>query len=327
MDDELVALLRNLLGQDPLPKPFDLLEIARGRAREPGGPKLSPAAKRLLAEIVGSRRPLETALGLPEGFRADTKLRQRVQTMLGRLLLGVLAERAFESIYKSTLGTTELALEDARGARDDTDYRVLNGKGRPVFRINIKFHGTLFQKAEELVGLDPEDCFALATYKIKQGLDKQDKEFLPYVFIVVSCPVSALDVGAAIPTEFVDLACAVSASRRVSGKRRLEEKIVDHLAAGRARTFMRMLNELTAKLSVAPWRIISARRADNLLRQLLFERVYAVRVRAFNRNYRNAEVDMHLSLAKDMTPLAGLLQEIGAIGLHGVASKLERGAF
>lgn len=325
MGDELVALLRGLFGGEALPKPFDLLEIARGAAREPGGPKLSPAAKRLLAEIVGSKRPLETALGLPEGFRADAKLRQRAQMMLGRLLLGVVAERAFESIYETTLGTTELALEDARGARDDTDYRVLNGKGRPVFRINIKFHGTLFQKARDLVGLEPEDCFALATYKIKQGLDKQDKEFLPYVFVVVSCPVSALDIGAAIPAEFVDLACAVYASKKISGKRKLEEKIVEHLAAGRARTFSRVLGDLEEKLAVAPWRTISARRADNLLRELLFERVYAVRVRAFNRNYRNAEVDMHLSLARDMTPLGDLLREIGEIGLHGVASKLERG--
>ena len=47
-----------------------------------------------------------------------------------------------------------------------TDYRVLNGGGRQVFRLNIKFHGTLFGKAPELVGLDSEDCFPLATYKI-----------------------------------------------------------------------------------------------------------------------------------------------------------------
>ena len=51
--------------------------------------------------------------------------------------------------------------------------------------INIKFHDTAFRKAAELVGLDPGDCFALATYKIYQGLQKQEKEVLPYLFAVV----------------------------------------------------------------------------------------------------------------------------------------------
>ncbi len=37
-------------------------------------------------------------------------------------------------------------------------------------------------KAAELVGLDPSDCFALATYKIYQGLQKQEEEVLPYLF-------------------------------------------------------------------------------------------------------------------------------------------------
>ncbi|MGH9254213.1 MAG: hypothetical protein ACRD3C_06540 [Vicinamibacterales bacterium] len=245
--------------------------------------------------------------------------------MLGQLLLGLVAERAFEAIYKSTLGTTELRLEDEREGRTDTDYRVLNGAGRPVFRMNIKFHGTLFRDARKLVDLDPEDCFALATYKIKQGLDKQDSEVLPYVFVVVSCPVSALAVGAAIPKEFVDLSSLVHASRRISGKRRIEEKIVGYLADGRVPQFAATLTDLQAKIAAAPWRILSARRADQLLREKLFERVYAVRVRGFTRSYRNAEVDMHLSLSRDMTPLPDLLKKIAEVGLHGVTGMFERG--
>lgn len=245
--------------------------------------------------------------------------------MLGQLLLGLLAERAFESIYKRTLGTTELRLEDSRGARTDTDYRVLNGQGRPVFRMNIKFHGTLFRQAKELVGLEPADCFALATYKIKQGLDKQNAEVLPYVFVVVSSPVSALNVGAAIPRDFIHLACLVHASKRVAGKRKVEEKIVECLADGRVSSFVGTLTELQGMIAQAPWRILSARRAEKLLRDHLFERVYAVRVRGFTRSYRNAEVDMHLSLTSDMTPLADLLAKIADTGLHRVAGELERG--
>ncbi len=191
--------------------------------------------------------------------------------------------------------------------------------------MNIKFHGTLFRQAKELVGLEPEDCFALATYKIKQGLDKQNSEVLPYVFVVVSSPASALDVGAAIPRDFVHLACLIHASRRVKGKRKVEERIVERLADGRVPAFAKTLSELQTQISRAPWRILSARKAEQLMLKLLFERVYAVRVRAFNRHYRNAELDMHFSLASDMTPLPDLLAKIAATGLHRVAGELERG--
>ena len=62
-----------------------------------------------------------------------------------------------------------------------------------------------------------------------------------------------------------------------------------------------------------------------LLRDLLFQRVYAVRVRAFARHYRNAELDMHFSLTNDLTPLKKFLLSARARGLHGLAVDLERG--
>jgi hypothetical protein len=325
MASDAAGLLRAIFGSASLPHPFDLLELVSGGVSEPGGKRLSPAARKLIAELRTSSNPTLRALDLPKDFAPEQRLRERMQTMLGQLLLGLLAERAFEEIYKKTLGITELRLEDEREGRSDTDYRVLNGQGRPVFRMNIKFHGTLFRQARELVGLAPEDCFALATYKIKQGLDKQDSEILPYVFVVVSSPVSALHVGAVIPRDFVDLACLIHASKKVKGKRKIEERIVEELADGRVPAFRPTLDELQQKIAAAPWRILSARRADDLLRKRLFERVYAVRVRGFTRSYRNAEVDMHFSLSSDMTPLTELLAKIGATGIHGVTGMLERG--
>jgi hypothetical protein len=79
------------------------------------------------------------------------------------------------------------------------------------------------------------------------------------------------------------------------------------------------------EIAAAAWRILSARKADQLLRERLFERVYAVRVRAFARNYRNAEVDMHFSLSQDLTRLSEFLQLLKDRGLHGLTGHLERG--
>ena len=104
------------------------------------------------------------------------------------MLLGTLAGRCFEKSYRNIVQTDELRLEDDRLSRTGTDYRVFNVHSQPVFRINIKFHGTQFRKAVELVNLSPDDCFALATYKIHSATKKQEQEFLPYLFVVVNVP-------------------------------------------------------------------------------------------------------------------------------------------
>jgi hypothetical protein len=242
-------------------------------------------------------------------------------------MLGELAERAFENIYRETMGTNELLLEDDRSSRNETDYRVLNGQQRPVFRINIKFYGTLFRNARNLVGLDPEDCFALATYKIYQGLQKHEAERLPYVFVIVGVPgLTGARVGAAIPEDMVHLVSLVHSSSRISGKRSVEERVVESLIeAEQPDPFTSELSSFRQEIHKASWYVLSARRADQLLREKLFDRVYAVRVRAFARNYRNAELDMHFSLSQDLRTLKEFLTIARERGLHGLAVDLERG--
>ncbi len=250
----------------------------------------------------------------------------KARATLGQLLLGVIAERAFEEIYKTTMGTSELRLEDFRDSRNETDYRVLNGKGLPVFRINIKFHGTQFRNAIALVGLDPADCFALATYKIYQALQKQDKEVLPYIFAIVGvADLTGVLVGEAFPEELVHLNSLILGSK-VSGKRDVEDRIVLYLLdQPQSESVRATVGEFTRRIREAEWRVISARKADDLLRKKLFDRVYAVRVRAFARNYRNAELDMHFSLKGDLTRLEEFLDLLKTRGLHGLTAHLERG--
>lgn len=177
------------------------------------------------------------------------------------------------------------------------------------------------------MGLDPEDCFALATYKIHQGLRKQETERLPYLFVIVGVPgLTGASVGAAVPDELVHLVSLVHAARKVSGKRGVEERVVAHLLeADPPEPCRTALHSVRERINGAGWYVLSARRADQLLRRDLFDRVYAVRVRAFARNYRNAELDMHFSLSKDLTPLERFLGSLASRGLHGISVDLERG--
>ncbi len=176
------------------------------------------------------------------------------------------------------------------------------------------------------MSLEPEDCFALATYKINFALEKQQAEHLAYIFLIVGVPtLTGAVVGETIPEDLVHLSAIVHETG-VTKKRAVEDAIVECLALRpHVAGFEETVKGYYGRIRSAPWYVLSARRAFNLLREKLFERAYALRVRAFARNYRNAELDMHFSLTNDLTPLSEFLRVLREDGLHGLVSRLERG--
>lgn len=327
--DNLLGVLHRLYPEGP-PRQFALLHIITRLKTGESARELARSSRvtlRRLESLAAAADPIENIFGCNLASTASSDALMRPRGIIGQLILGELAERAFLEIFRQTIGTDQLVLEDDRSSRTETDYRILNGQQRPVFRINIKFHGTLFRNARNLVGLEPEDCFALATYKIGQGLQKQNSERLPYLFVIVGVPgLTGSSVGGSIPEDLAHLIAFVHASPKVSGKRAIEERVVSHLIqTEQPDPFRTALRDSQEELEHAEWRVLSARRADRLLRERLFERVYAVRVRAFARNYRNAELDMHFSLREDLTPLRDFLINLKDRGIHGLAVDLERG--
>lgn len=238
---------------------------------------------------------------------------------IAQMLLGALAERRFEGLSDEITGPGVLRIEDHRPSRTDTDYRLLNGQGNPICRLNIKFHGTLFRDAKRYVGLEPEDCFALATYKINNALKRQEEERLPYVFLVLSVPeLSAPEVARLVPSDYVWTLAVLK------GRRLVEEAIVERL---RAVDHRERFQSIFQKMPEGKFRIISARKAYNLLREKLFERVHALTLKGFTRRFRNAEVDMHFSLSKELTPLRTFFELLIRESPQRVAVGLDRGDY
>lgn len=243
---------------------------------------------------------------------------------LGQLLVGRAAERAFEDIFREEMESEELEVRDLREGRTDTDYRLYNGQGRPVYRINIKFHGALFERAPEMVGIEPNDCFALATYKIQGSLKKQEEEGLPFIFAIVGVRLlSGEKVGARIPSKYIDGTAFIYQSPKAQGKRNFEDRIVDRLVAQSVSAFADAYEAIHSADSY----ILSARRADNLVHQLLYDRVFALRIPRFTQQFRAAEVDMHFSLRADLTPLRDFLHVLREEGQAKVVTLLERGDY
>lgn len=186
---------------------------------------------------------------------------------IAQMLLGALGERRFEELSDEITGGV-LRIEDHRPSRTDTDYRLLNGNANPICRLNIKFHGTLFREAKRFVGLEPQDCFALATYKINNALRRQEEERLPYVFLVLSVPeLNAAEVARLIPDNYVWTLSVLE------GRRIVEETIVDRL---RAPDHRKKFQPIFERMPEGQFRILSARKACNILHDKLFERVHAL---------------------------------------------------
>lgn len=304
-------------------------------------PKAHPLQRFEAARQVSQGRSLGTAaaaVGLPAGrieravqFVKGRSLRgligkprateispEQHRLRLAQLLLGALTEERFAK-EKEELVAGRLTVEDHRLGRTDTDYRVLNGGGRPIFRINIKFHGTEFAQARERVGLDPNDCFALATYKIHQALVRQRAEALPYVFLVLSClGTTAKSVADLVPENF---AWFLGAAGKFP-KRDIEEAVVAHLLA---EDYRMPLSDIRHRIAGSQFRVISASRAERILQEKLFERVFALRQRAFTAAFRNAEIDMHLSLTSEMVPVQAFLSIVATESPQRLTVLLDRG--
>lgn len=323
---EFLSLLAEVYNQDPWPKPLHLLKgrelVAEGMGLAEAASAVGTAA-RFLQPVVDARDPVVEVLG-SSPTEIERESRERAYRQLGQLLVGRAAEMAFEEIYRAEMHTAEMELRDLRESRTDTDYRLYNGSGRPIYRLNIKFHGALFEKAREVVGLDPHDCFALATYKIQGALKKQEQEHLPYIFVIVGVrTLSGEAVGKRIQSRLIDAAAFYYQAPRAKAKRDLEDRLVEYLVRSEDSVFVDT-KELIRK---ADWYVLSARRADRLVRELLYERVFALRVPSFTRAYRGAEVDMHFSLSQDLTPLMEFLRTLRDSGHPVVVSKLERGDY
>ena len=57
----------------------------------------------------------------------------------------------------------------------------------------------------------------------------------------------------------------------------------------------------------------------------LFTRVHALRIPSFNRVFRNAEIDMHLSLSEEMIGFDEFLRTLAKRGSLELAVRLDRG--
>ncbi|WZO97334.1 hypothetical protein EP7_004359 [Isosphaeraceae bacterium EP7] len=326
MLEELIGLGEQVFPAEVRPKWLKYLGAAR---RISSGDSLDEVARSLglhkptLRKIAEAPDTLKAVLGV-EASAIATDDRTRREKQLGQMLLGVAAENAFVARYEIGLESQGLRLEDLREGRGNSDYHVKLGESSWC-QLNIKFHGSRFQKARELVGLDPEDSFALATYKINSALEEQVAKGIPYVFAIIGVTdISGITIGQAIPTALQDANALIAMSTKSGIKKRdFEDAIANHMASTNAPPYP----ETYRRIQAGHWYMISAAKAMRLMLEKLFQRVYALRVHRFAQNYRTAEVDMHFSLGEDLLPFETFLERLRAEGPEVMHRHLVEGVY
>lgn len=287
-----------------------------------------PAAKKRDIPLVDAAKlagPGATLASLFESFTerdSEASVHTGPRERFAGVLVGEVAEREFRRRYSEVMRGQAFTLEDLRSRANETDYLVRDDHGRRAFRMNVKAHGTFFQQAAERVGLEPEDTFALATYKIRDANAKASEEALPFLFAVVSSQALApRAIADNLPDEIRTIFDTSSLYRSFKGGRKLENLLADWLLEQPEYRESPLLTGLQTAVREAKWRVISAGRARKLMADYLFERVPALAYRNFSGN-RRSQPNMHFSFEKDMLELDELLRLLRDDGLQHVATRI-----
>jgi len=180
--------------------------------------------------------------------------------------------------------------------------------------INVKNAGTRFERAAELVGLDPDDCIPIPAYKAHHALESMTN--LLYVVAVDYDLIAVL--SRILPTVFTtDEAVVWTLLNSYAGARvrRAEDAFVNSIVQAH-------WDEIKRAISATPFRVVSARKAIRVL-QTMPKRTPGIGLRAWGTGAA-AEVNVHLSVRDDTRPWDEVKARILKGGLDDIVRAINR---
>jgi hypothetical protein len=263
----------------------------------------------------------EATTGVVHSGRAAPTLSRRRR--FAGVVVGAIGEQEFERRYNEIAASSkEFTLADKTKEGTDTDFLTADTLARPAFRINVKSYGARFDKAKTFVGLEPEDTFGVATYKVRAAVRKSQREALPYLFAIVSATELRADaVAERLPPAVSHLLDTSTLYVKLEGWKTIEDRLVDLLLQPTGYGGSEVVEGLRRAIRAAEWRIISAIKANHLMNEKLDERVPAVSNPEF-KVAPNSQPNMHFSLNSEMISLEQLLELLRTNGIQHVATKI-----
>jgi len=225
-------------------------------------------------------------------------------------------QRFVESLEDLCLEAVGLSYSDERESGHSLVDFSLEQAGLSL-PINVKNAGTRFRRAQNLVGLSPDDCIPIPAYKAYGALDA-----VPNLIYAVS-------VDYALVTRLENLLPSL-----LSPQEMIVWKLLSDSSGARIRsaedafvfsTTRKYWSQLSSIASNSPFHVISARKAVRIL-QTKPQRTPGIGLRAWGTG-ASAEVNVHISISEETTPWETVYERIRSNGISDIISAVNRRRF
>lgn len=252
-----------------------------------------------------------------KGFKALLYRREKVgsaENPVIKLFPATITEQRFLELLDELCSNRKgLSYSDDRESGHGlTDFTLHEGKLE--LPINIKNAGTRFERARQLVGLDPNDCIPIPAYKANAAL-----ETVPNLLYVVSVDYDLVgNLSNLFPTilDHNELIVWDLINNYAGAKVRSAE---DTFIFSVTRKYW---DEMKCIANENPFHVISARKAVRIL-QTKPERTPGIGLRAWGTG-ANAEVNVHVSIEQDTTSWSVLCDRIIDKGISDIMRAVNR---
>lgn len=295
--------------------PWEAVALAHGYLRLKQGDGEDAAARVAYemgaATLTASRQLLRRAT--KQGFLSVLRRRDRTgsaENPVTKLFPAAITEQRFLELLDDLCATRKgLSYSDDRQAGHSlTDFTLReDGFDLPV---NVKNAGTRFEKAAELVGLDPNDCIPIPAYKAYGAIEK-----LGPLIYVISVDYELIRLLDSLLPELFDehekIVWGLLNSYAGARVRKAEDVFV-------SRIVKRHWDKIGAKTRATPFHVVSARKAIRIL-QTMPQRTPGIGLRAWGTG-ASAEVNVHLSISGDTKPWPEIANRIRVNGVCDILS-------
>lgn len=221
-------------------------------------------------------------------------------------------ERFLELLDQCCTMRSGLTYSDDRDSGTLTDFTLREGELE--LPINIKNAGTRFERAKELVGLEPDDCIPIPAYKAYAALEATPN--LIYVISVDYGLVARLDnLLAQVLGREEGIVWSLLKRYGGHGVQSAENAFIFSTTRKYWEAFSRTAED-------RPFHVISARRAVRIL-QTKPQRTPGIGLKAWGTG-ANAEVNVHVSIREETTPWSVVRDRIVSKGIADILQAVNR---
>ena len=264
--------------------------------------------------IVAQQIRAQAHLGLVGGNGLDAQYRRRLRNQaFQNLVVGTIAERVFRGSHLADLEVAGFTVHDLHERGDNRDYAIeRDGLQLP---INVKVASTLFRNARQTVGLEPEDCIPISTYKAIGACERVPD--LVYVDLVDFTLREKVDAFMHALRGSLARAWALLSWYGGPGLKRAQDEYVATLFGKHGDALVKLAPGVTS------FRVISAQRVLAIMRANP-RRVPGLGVKAAGTGTFNAEVNVHVSVERETVPWDDVAEILRHKGIQAVLDRVRQ---